>query len=126
MTTIDPFDEQTKERPIFIAAKRGLGIRVVEGKRIAEQLIFRPGLGAVQVLTRSQDDRMLHFAPDGGVEEVTIEPARAVLSDELVRRLGKIGMEIEARFGGRPQDIEWLIKDGQIMIVQSRDYIRGN
>ncbi|MEO5773367.1 MAG: PEP/pyruvate-binding domain-containing protein [Sphingomicrobium sp.] len=126
MTTVDPFDEQNEERRVFIAAKRGLGIRVVEGQRVAEQLIYRPSLGAVQVLTRSQDDRMLHFAPDGGVEEIAIEPARAVLTDDLVRRLGRIGFAIEARFGGRPQDIEWLIEDGQIMIVQSRDYIRGS
>jgi phosphoenolpyruvate synthase/pyruvate phosphate dikinase len=126
MTTIDPFDEQGEEQRIFIAAKRGLGIRVVEGKRIAEQLIYRPGLDSVQLLTRSHDDTMLQFDPDGGVREVVIDPQRAVLSDELVRRLGKVGMLIETRFGGRAQDVEWLVIGGQVMIVQSRDYVRGH
>lgn len=125
LTTLDPFDERTEERRVFIAAKRGIGIRVVEGKKIAEQLIWRPDLDSVQVLTRSQDDAMLHFAVDGGVEEVRVDPDRAVLSDGLVRRLGAIGLAFQARFGGRPQDIEWLVKDGRIMIVQSRDYVRG-
>lgn len=126
MTTIDPFDEHDDEQRIFIAAKRGLGIRVVEGKRIAEQLIYRPSLDSVQLLTRSEDDTMLKFAPDGGVVEVAIDPRRSVLSDDLVRRLSRIGIAIEKRFGGRPQDIEWLVVGGRIMIVQSREYVRGN
>ena len=126
MTTIDPFDERDDEKRVFIAAKRGLGIRVVEGKRIAEQLIYRPSLDSIQLLTRSEDDTMLKFAPDGGVVEVTIDPRRSVLSDDLVRRLSNIGIAIEKRFGGKPQDIEWLIVGGRIMIVQSRDYVRGN
>lgn len=125
MTTVDPFDEQSAERRVFIAAKRGIGIRVVEGRKIAEQLIYRPELDSVQVLTRSQDDVMLHFSPGGGVEEVRIESGRAVLSDDLVRRLSAIGLAIQERFGGRPQDVEWLIVGGQIMIVQSRDYVKG-
>ena len=125
MTTLDPFDEQSAEKRIFIAAKRGIGIRVVEGKKIAEQLIYRPELDSIQVLTRSQDDVMLHFSPDGGVQEVKVEPNRAVLSDDLVRRLGAIGAALQARFGNRPQDIEWLVVGGRIMIVQSRDYVKG-
>lgn len=126
MTTVDPFDEQSGEQRLFIAAKRGIGIRVVEGKKIAEQLIYRPQLDTIQVLTRSQDDVMLHFSSDGGVEELKIEPDRAVLSDDLIRRLGNIGLTIQDRFGNRPQDIEWLVSGGQIMIVQSRDYVKGN
>ncbi|MEO9131038.1 MAG: PEP/pyruvate-binding domain-containing protein [Sphingomonas sp.] len=126
MSTVDPFDEKSDEQRLFIAAKRGLGIRVVEGKKIAEQLIYRPQLDSIQVLTRSQDDVMLHFSPEGGVEEVKLDPSRAVLSDDLVRRLGNIGLTIQDRFGNRPQDIEWLVSGGQIMIVQSRDYVKGN
>lgn len=126
MTTVDPFDERAEEQRLFIAAKRGIGIRVVEGKKIAEQLIYRPGLDSIQVLTRSQDDVMLHFAPDGGVQEVKVESDRAVLSDDLVRRLSKIGLAIQANFGSRPQDIEWVVVGDRIMIVQSRDYVRGN
>lgn len=125
MTTIDPFDEDAQERRIFIAAKRGIGIRVVEGKKIAEQLLYSIDLDSVQVLTRSQDDVMLHFAADGGVQEVRVDPNRAVLSDNLVRRLAKIGLAVQRRFSNRPQDIEWIVVGDQILIVQSRDYVKG-
>ena len=130
MTTVDPFDERAGEQRLFIAAKRGLGIRVVEGKRIAEQLIYRPQLDSIQVLTRSQDDTMLRFGKDGGVVETTIDPkidlGRAVLSDDLVRRLARIGQAIEANFASRPQDIEWVLVGDRISIVQARDYVRGD
>lgn len=126
MTTVDPFDERAEETRVFIAAKRGLGIRVVEGKRIAEQLIYRPQLDSVQLLTRSQDDTMLRFGPDGGVIEARIDPDRAVLSDDLVRRLSRIGQAIQAERGSRPQDIEWVVVGNRIMIVQARDYVRGS
>ena len=126
MTTVDPFDERADERRLFIAAKRRFGIRVVEGRKVAEQLIYRPELDSIQILTRSQDDVMLNFDPNGGVREVNVDPERAVLSDDLVRRLSKIGLTIEAAFGNRPQDIEWVVVGDRIMIVQSRDYVRGS
>ncbi|MDQ5843840.1 MAG: PEP/pyruvate-binding domain-containing protein, partial [Acidobacteriota bacterium] len=51
MITADPFDHENRQA-IYISAKRGLGIKVVEGKRVAEQIIYRGGTNAVQVLTR--------------------------------------------------------------------------
>lgn len=35
------------------------------------------------------------------------------------------GRRIQMAFGGRAQDIEWLVVGDRIMIVQSRDYISG-
>ncbi|HEY8410572.1 MAG TPA: PEP/pyruvate-binding domain-containing protein, partial [Pyrinomonadaceae bacterium] len=58
MITADPFDPENRG-VIYISAKRGLGIKVVEGQRIAEQIIFRPRTNAVQVLTRSAEDSLL-------------------------------------------------------------------
>src|SRR5262249_41693734 len=52
MITADPFDADNKGA-IYVSAKRGLGIKVVEGKKIAEQVIYRPRTNAIQVLTRS-------------------------------------------------------------------------
>lgn len=125
MTTLDPFAEQEPERRVFIAAKRGLGIRVVEGRKIAEQLIYRPELDSIQVLTRSADDTMLSFAPGGGVQEIRVEQGRAILSDPLVRRLATVALRLQALFDARPQDVEWLTVGDRIVIVQSRDYVRG-
>ena len=123
MITTNPFDK-TDKNAIYINAKRGLGIRVVEGKKVAEQLIFNPLKKTTKVLTRSGDDTMLKFDENGGVKEIKIETERAVLSDDLVRRLAQAAMQIKKAFGGRDQDIEWLTVGKQIYIVQSRPYVR--
>lgn len=124
MITADPFDKDNRGA-IYISAKRGLGIKVVEGKKIAEQIIYRPRTNAVQVLTRSAEDSLLTFDEQGGVKEVPITGDRAVLTDEVIRRLVRAAAEIKRVFGDRDQDIEWAYMRGQIYIVQSRPYIEG-
>jgi hypothetical protein len=124
MITADPFDKDNRGA-IYISAKRGLGIKVVEGKKIAEQIIFRPRTNAVQVLTRSAEDSLLTFDEQGGVKEVPITGDRAVLTDEVIRRLVGAANEIKRVFNDRDQDIEWAYMRGKIYIVQSRPYIEG-
>jgi len=121
----DPFAADNKGA-IYISAKRGLGIKVVEGQRIAEQIIFRPRTNAVQVLTRSAEDSLLTFDEKGGVKEVPITGERIVLTDDVIRRLVRATVEIKRVFGNRDQDIEWAYMKGQIYIVQSRPFIPGS
>jgi hypothetical protein len=125
MITRDPFDGENKGA-IYISAKRGLGIKVVEGKRVAEQIIFRPRSNAVRVLTRSAEDSLLTFDENGGVKEVPITDERAVLTDDIIRRLVRAATTIKRVFNGREQDIEWAFMKGQIYIVQSRPFIAGS
>jgi len=124
MISTDPFDNENKGA-IYISAKRGLGIKVVEGQRIAEQIIFRPRTNAIQVLTRSAEDSLLTFDENGGVKEVPIEGDRVVLTDDVIRRLVRAATAIKRVFGARDQDIEWAYMKGQIYIVQSRPFIPG-
>lgn len=124
MISTDPFDTENKGA-IYISAKRGLGIKVVEGQRIAEQIIFRPRTNAVQVLTRSAEDSLLTFDENGGVKEVPITGDRVVLTDDVIRRLVRAAYGIKRVFGRRDQDIEWAYMKGQIYIVQSRPFIPG-
>lgn len=124
MISTDPFDPENKAA-IYISAKRGLGIKVVEGQRIAEQIIFRPRTNAVQVLTRSAEDSLLTFDEKGGVKEVPIEGDRVVLTDDVIRRLVRATLEIKRVFGNREQDIEWAYMKGQIYIVQARPFVPG-
>ena len=124
MISTDPFDTENKGA-IYISAKRGLGIKVVEGQRIAEQIIFRPRTNAIQVLTRSAEDSLLTFDEKGGVKEVPITGDRVVLTDEVIRRLVRAATDIKRVFGSRDQDIEWAYMKGQIYIVQSRPFIPG-
>jgi hypothetical protein len=122
LVTTNPFDREDRGA-VYVNAKRGLGIRVVEGRRVPEQLILNPKTNAVRVLTRSGDDTMLAFDERGGVREVKIEIERAVLSDRVVRRLARAALQIERAFGGRDQDIEWITIGDRIYIVQSRPYV---
>jgi hypothetical protein len=124
MITADPFDNENKG-VVYVSAKRGLGIKVVEGKRIAEQLIFRPRTNAIQVLTRSAEDSLLTFDENGGVKEVPITGERNVLTDDVVRRLVRAATAIKRVFGSRDQDIEWAYMKGQIYVVQARPFIPG-
>ena len=124
MITTDPFNEENHDA-VYISAKRGLGIKVVEGQKIAEQVIYRPASDTVQVLTRSAEDSLLTFDERGGVKEVPITGDRAVLTDEMARRLARVGLALKKVFGGRDQDVEWVYMRGQLYIVQSRPYIAG-
>lgn len=123
--TTDPFNPADRGA-VYINAKRGLGIKVVEGKRVAEQIIYRPRSGTVQVLTRSDEDTMMAFDDRGGVREVIIEQRRAVLTDQMARRLARAALQIKRLFGGRDQDIEWIYSRERLFIVQSRPYLEGN
>lgn len=124
MITADPYNPESKDA-IYISAKRGLGIKVVDGKRIAEQILFRPESNAIRVLTRSAEDSLLTFDENGGVKEVPIIGERAVLTDEMARRLASAAQRIRRVFGGKDQDIEWLYLRGQLYIVQARPFISG-
>lgn len=124
MITTDPYDRDNKDA-IYISAKRGLGMKVVEGQKIAEQLVYRPQANAVQVLTRSAEDSLLTFDENGGIKEIPITGERKVLTDEVIRNLAHAAESIKRVFGGHDQDIEWAYMRGQIYIVQSRPYIAG-
>src|SRR5262249_20297835 len=108
------------------SAKRGLGIQEVQGRKHDDQGLIRAQTHTNQPLTRSDEDAMLAFDANGGVSEVRIETARAVLSDQMVRRLARAALRIKKIFGGRDQDIEWVYKEGLLYIVQSRPYLPGN
>jgi len=125
MITTDPYNPENKGG-IYISAKRGLGMKVVEGKKVAEQILFQPVANSVQVLTRSGEDSLLTFDEAGGVKEVPIIGDRAVLTDEVIRRLVRAGTSIKRVFASKDQDIEWAYMHGLIYIVQSRPYIAGS
>ncbi len=125
MITTDPYDRANKNA-VYISAKRGLGMKVVEGQKIAEQIIFRPEANAVRVLTRSAEDSLLTFDEKGGIKEIPIPDSRAVLTDDVIRGLARAATEIKSVFKNREQDIEWAVVGGQIYIVQSRPYIAGS
>ena len=125
MITTDPFDKDNKGA-IYISAKRGLGSKVVEGPKVAEQVIYSPRANAMQVLTRSAEDSLLTFDAQGGLKEIPITGERKVLTDDVIQRLVQAAAAIKRVFGNREQDIEWAYMKGQLYIVQSRPFISGS
>ena len=121
MITRDPFTDAPHS--VFIAAKRGIGIRVVEGQRVAEQVLYSRWSKAAQVLSRSAEDTELRLDPQGGVREVAVTQ-RVVLTDDLVKRLADVGAAVQARFSAQPQDIEWAVKGENILVLQSRPFVQ--
>src|SRR5262249_53331112 len=115
--------EKQATAAIYINAKRGLGMKVVEGRRVAEQVIYRVASDTIQVLTRSTEDSMLQFDDKGGLKEIKIDLDRKVLTDPMVRTLARAAIYIKRVFGDADQDIEWVFAKGQLYIVQSRPYI---
>jgi hypothetical protein len=124
MLTRDPFDAGHRDTT-FISAKRGLGGKVVEGRKVAEQVLYNRRDHAVQVLTRSAEDQALQLDAQGGVKEVPIAAGdRVVLSDEVVARLARAGERVRQVLGGAEQDIEWALDArGDVVILQARPFV---
>jgi pyruvate, water dikinase len=59
----------------------------------------------------------------GGIERVDAsaeDARRRVLSDDEIVALARMGLEVEAHYGGEPQDAEWAIEDGTTYLLQAR------
>lgn len=125
MVTRDPFDP-THRNAVYVSAKRGIGIKVVEGKRVAEQSMVDARSGAVRRLSRSEESAELKLDAQGGVSERPLagEAAREVLADAQVRALARVGQRLQQLLGGAPQDIEWAIDpQGRVVVLQARPFI---
>lgn len=122
LITRDPFDA-THRDVVYVSAKRGIGIKVVEGRRVAEQSMWDARSGAVRRLSRSAEDTELKLDKSGGVTERALPASADVLSDDLVRRLGHVGLRLKALLGGE-QDVEWAIDpQGRVVVLQARPYV---
>jgi hypothetical protein len=110
-----------------INAKSGLGIRVVDGHKMPEQILFDYQSNTVRVLSRSDEDTMLVFDNEsGGVKEVPVPGGKGkpVLSDARAAALVEVARHVARVFPKSPQDIEWLFEGDIIYIVQSRPYVQ--
>lgn len=123
LVTTNPYNRYTSDG-LLINAKKGLGIKVVDGNRVPEQIIFDRNTQQAIVLSRSTETTQLVLAAEGGVEEAPITtPTTVVLTPELIQRLVAVAERIQSRFDGVPQDIEWLVVGDQLWIVQSRPFL---
>lgn len=117
----DPNDTKT----FTINAKSGLGMRVVDGKKLPEIVLYNTFNRGLRVVSRSDEDTMLVFHPDGGVAEVPNPKKSApILTNLRVTRLATAAEKLRAIFP-KPKalDVEWVLKDDDVFIVQARPYL---
>lgn len=117
----DPSDDDS----FTINAKWGLGIRVVEGTRVPEQIIFDPSNNGTKIISRSDDATMLIFDEAGGIREVAVPSDGVILSEERAKRLADAVRAFLPLFSAEQAlDIEWLLEGETIWIVQARPLVR--
>jgi hypothetical protein len=119
----DPADKNT----FTINAKSGLGMRVVDGKKLPEILTYNTFNKSMRVVSRSDEDTMLVFDADGGVrEKPNPKKGDPILTNARVVRLADAAQKIRGVFPkDRPLDIEWVLRGEDLFIVQSRPYMGG-
>lgn len=122
LVTTNPY-QPTQRNSSYIAAKRGIGIRVVEGKRLAEQVVYNHRSGSISLLSQSNETTALQLNEQGGVVEVPLKLGQRVLQDKQVKQLAMMGRRIQKLFGGATQDIEWAFVNGDLVVLQARPYV---
>jgi len=108
-----------------INAKWGLGMRVVEGQKIPEQIIFDPTNDGTKILSRADDPVMLKFDDKGGIVEIAV-PAGAgvILTEERAKALAQqVKAIIPVYTHGKALDVEWVLEGETFWIVQARPFV---
>ena len=125
MFTLDPLTGD--RRYVVIEGAWGAGEAIVQGKVTPDH--FKVDKETLEIVEKrvSRKEFKLVRNPErvGELREVALseeEANRPCLTDEQVVELAKLGKRIEQLYGGKPQDIEWVLneRDGRIYIVQSR------
>ena len=107
-----------------INAKWGLGIRVVEGTKIPEQILYDSANHGTRIISRSSETTMLVFDPKNGVKEVPTSKGDTILTEARAKRLGDAVAQIIPLFSQEQAlDIEWVLEGETIWIVQARPYV---
>ena len=121
--------DRSDDHSYTINAKFGLGMRVVEGQKIPEQVIYDPTNDGTKILSRSDDPVMLKFDANGGIIAVPVPPGESViLTEERAKALAKPVQQLIPLFThGKPLDVEWVLEKTEtgdkFWIVQARPYI---
>ncbi|NEU57661.1 phosphoenolpyruvate synthase [Halorussus sp. MSC15.2] len=113
----------TGDPRIIIEAAWGLGEAVVSGSVSPDNYVVNRETGAVEELTIADKKTMMEKDEATGetVEREVAEDKREaqVLDEADIARLVELGERVEDHYG-TPQDVEWAIVDGEVLMLQSR------
>ncbi|MEO8704564.1 MAG: PEP/pyruvate-binding domain-containing protein [Kofleriaceae bacterium] len=123
VATVHPTDP-TDEKNYTVNAKSGIGIKVVDGKKVPESLIVSWYNRGVRVLSRSDEDTHLVFDENGGVREVpNPNKGKPVLTNKAALHLAQVSHALTKLFKNPKLDIEWVYVGDQLYIVQTRPLV---
>ncbi len=123
MVTVHPTDP-TDERNYTINAKSGLGMAVVDGRKIPESLMVSWYNHGIRVLSRSDETLLLVFDDKGGTREVpNPNQGKPVLTNKMAIRLADTGRRLTKLFSNKKLDVEWLFVENELYIVQTRPLV---
>jgi len=108
---------------VAIEGSWGLGSVLVSGEVTPDSFVVSKVTGEIVRRTVAAKARLHRQAPDGSgttSEDVAADlQERPCLDDDEVRSIARLGMEVERHYG-TPQDIEWALTGGDIVLLQSR------
>ncbi|MYB17909.1 MAG: hypothetical protein F4Y16_02785 [Holophagales bacterium] len=107
----------------IVNASFGLGEAVVGGQVTPDTYVVDRTTGeATETIIGTKEQRIVQDGDQGTrLEEIDeADRERSSLSAEAIRELVELGGQVEARFEGVPQDIEWAISGGKLYLLQSR------
>ena len=124
LVTQHPTDP-TDKKNYTINAKSGLGMAVVDGKKVPESLIVSWYNHGIRVLSRSAEDTMLVFDSKGGVREVeNPNKGKSVLTNAMAITLADTAKRLTRLFKNNRLDIEWVFANEKLYIVQTRPLVQ--
>jgi len=124
VATVHPTDPDDQKN-YTINAKSGLGMAVVDGRKVPESLIVSWYNRGIRVLSRSDEDTLLEFDESGGVREIP-NPAKGkpVLTNKKAVQLALVAKALTGVFKNPKLDIEWVYVGDQLYIVQTRPLVQ--
>jgi pyruvate, water dikinase len=117
--TVDPV-RRRKDRMV-VEAVFGLGEAGVSGQVTPDNYVLARD-GTLKRQRLSTQPLLIERGPEGGTAERALDPedgAAATLNEDQLRRLARVGDELQGRLGG-PQDIEWAFEGGELYVLQAR------
>ncbi|HEU0035436.1 MAG TPA: PEP/pyruvate-binding domain-containing protein [Kofleriaceae bacterium] len=123
VATVHPTDPND-EKNYTVNAKSGLGMAVVDGRKVPESLIVSWYNRGIRVLSRSDEDKLLVFDGQGGVREV-LNPSKGkpVLTNKMALDLAQVARALTKLFKNPKLDIEWVYVADKLYIVQTRPLV---
>ncbi|MYF97913.1 hypothetical protein F4212_02075, partial [Candidatus Poribacteria bacterium] len=111
--TVSPFDENVS----IIESNWGLGESVVSGDITPDSFQISRKTG--EVLEKNVVSKREMITESGVSEVSTSQQNIASLTDEQLKQLAQLGIQVETLYG-QPMDIEWALADDEFVLLQAR------